>query len=275
MAKDGKGCVLVVEDDAKLARYHRRFLEHAGYEVVVTDSKSGALDHLRNRSFVAAVVDLQLRDDTSHKGGLDILEYIRRAEEQTKAVVFSGTPEVRDAVSSFEAGMADFIIKGTAKSERLIKSIEAATKQVGRPLYGRYASLTAYLAAPEITQAWDFRMVKILNCKNETLKQILRSELNSHLPVLRKADGSPSFEFNETNRAVSGLFWSKGAGYPIWFSLCAQKGQLTAPSDDMESTLVKTRDYGKTTTGLWRVIGVKRDIFPEFVLETPWGDRDE
>lgn len=262
--------VLVIEDHEGLALNYRIMLKNAGFDAVITDTKQGAIDHLRDRTFAIAIVDLQLRDDVTHKGGIDVLEYLRTANEGTNAIVVSGTPEVGDVVASYQAGITAFIQKGTHDPEYIINSITNVIDSASRPLYGKYPSLAAYLAAPVLAPIWQAKIVEITESSYENLNQMLWKEFKSYLPLLRKADGTESFDFHADKKAISGLFWSKGAGFPIWFSACAPGGQLVPPPADLNSQLMREQSYRKNTAAVWRVAGVPRNLFPEFSFETPW-----
>lgn len=266
-----KKIVLVIEDHQDIARSYKYFLEEAGYEVELTDTKREAVEKLRCRTFDAALVDLQLKDDITHKGGLEVLNFIERCNEGTKVVVISATAEVRDAVKSFRSGISDFIIKGDHDSSRdILVPIEKALIGAEKSYFGDYNALAPYLAAPDMAPIWESWVQEILQCGYDELHKLLWKELKGHLPILRKKDGSPSLAHHTTDMALSGLFWSKGEGFPIWISLAAKEGRLIQPPSNSAHTPLPTATYRKIQIGLWKMLDAKRDDFLENIRDKPW-----
>ncbi len=266
--------VLVIEDNEDLSFQYRLMLQSAGFEVTVTDTKRDAINKLRDRNFSVALVDLQLRDDPTHSGGIEVLEYIDKLREGTQAVVVSGTPNVNDAVRSFQAGISAFIQKGSMDSEVVVDAISNAAKQSSIPQYGDYQSLAALLAAPNQTPIWQSEMLATLGCTFDILNKILWQELKPFLPILRNETSEFSLENYTNKQAVAGMFWSKGTGFPIWLSIYSNNGEMVDPPKGIDSKPLREKRYGKTSAAVWRLYGVDRAIFPEFVHDTPWNKTD-
>ena len=151
MTQDIKRSILVVEDMADLSDSYKVFLERAGFLVDVVDRKKTAINALRSKNYDVALVDLQLKDDISHKGGLDVLDAINDLQNETVAIVVSATHEIRESIAAYRRGIADFILKGDIKSKDLIDSIEKALQKRDRPQLSGFPSLSADLAKPEVT----------------------------------------------------------------------------------------------------------------------------
>src|SRR5205085_1552460 len=142
-----------IEDSPRFVRQYRRSLERAGYACDVVDTRADAISMLQNKSYDVAIVDLQLRDDITHKGGIDVLEYIAKSDEDIKAFAVSASEEVRDAVKSQNLGALEFVVKADMESpgDEIVARIDKALLRQRKRLFGRYDTLTAYLAAPEMT----------------------------------------------------------------------------------------------------------------------------
>ena len=69
--------VLVVEDELKIARLVRDYLEHAGFEVIVTADGEAALASARGSRPDLVVLDLGLPG----RDGLDVARELRRSRE--------------------------------------------------------------------------------------------------------------------------------------------------------------------------------------------------
>ncbi|TCD14247.1 response regulator [Oricola cellulosilytica] len=63
--RDDHNEILLVEDDAFIALDAEMSLEDAGYRIVAARSVSAALELLRTRMFLAAILDFDLGDETS------------------------------------------------------------------------------------------------------------------------------------------------------------------------------------------------------------------
>jgi ActR/RegA family two-component response regulator len=266
MTEDIKRRILVVEDKPNLLYLYKLVLEEAGFLVDTFDTKSASIEALRSKIYDLALVDLQLKDDISHKGGHDVLDAINDLQDGTVAIVVSGTHEIRDSIASYSRGIATFIMKGDIKPEDLVDPIKKALEKHVRPQIGDFPSLSAYLARPEQTPIWQGQVENTLGCGYPNLDNILWKSLQPYLPLIRKKDGSPSLAMDKERRAVGGLFWSKELGCAIWFS-AAGKGVFIDPA---ETDVVPLGNFtGKNVSGaVWKV-KAGRDEFLERISDRP------
>jgi DNA-binding response OmpR family regulator len=108
--------ILVVEDEAKVARALHEGLAAAGYDVV--SSTDGAVGHelASNSFFDAAVLDLMLPGRT----GLEILAAVRSRGE-TPVLVLTARDAIEDRVAGLDAGADDYLVKPFAFAELLAR----------------------------------------------------------------------------------------------------------------------------------------------------------
>ena|ERR1700730_16928865 len=270
MTQDTKWRILIVEDVPDLSDSYRFFLERAGYLVEVVDRRSTAIAALKAKFYDIALVDLQLLDDISHKGGLDVLDAINDLRDGTKTFVISATLDVKESVASYRKGIEDFIMKGDIKSKDLTGPIEKAMKGYRRAHFGDFPSLSAYLAAPLPTPIWEGHVEEALGCGYPNLQRILWSSLRSYLPLIRRKDGSASLEMDKANKAVSGVFWSKELGCAIWFSAAGNKRFIEPTEFGAERV---EEFHGKNVSALIWKVRVDRDEFLERVGDQPGAPR--
>lgn len=249
-----KGSILLVEDWKDVREAFKQILENAGYEVETAISKKEAIDKLTERIYDAALVDLQLKDDPSHKGGIDVLQCIKDLGEGTKAFAVTGTTKVSDSTASWRAGIVDFLSKSHITSAKdLIGPIEKALTDHRRISFGSHGSLAAYLAKPEVTPIWESHLQETLGCRFDAMQSILWKALNPFFPILRKADGTPSLVLDKEKHAALGTFWSKGRGCAIWLAISAMASDLSAPPDKLNPRRRAQSDGKQVYAGIWEV----------------------
>lgn len=130
---DGK--ILIVEDDATIARFVELELMHAGYSVQkAADGPSGLEAAMQDEPDVL-VLDLMLP-------GLDGIEVARRLREEGHTfpiLMLTARAETQDVVSGFDAGADDYLRKPFEIPE-LLSRIQALLKRMDRPEAGLKAS---------------------------------------------------------------------------------------------------------------------------------------
>ena len=89
--------VVIVEDNASVAKYFRYVLEHEGYAVAITESGDEAVRLAREAETVAVLVDISLRG-TQYEGryidGLELSRILKDDEHTTRVPVIIATAHV-------------------------------------------------------------------------------------------------------------------------------------------------------------------------------------
>ncbi len=98
--------VLVIEDEAKIARTLRLYLEQSGYEVAVVHDGNLALPAFRNERPDLVILDLLL----PHVDGWEICRQIRRASG-TPIIMLTARSEEADKLIGLELGADDYVTK--------------------------------------------------------------------------------------------------------------------------------------------------------------------
>jgi two-component system response regulator AtoC len=102
--------LLIVEDEAVLAKNIRKFFERAGYEARVAGSAEEALVQLDSFRPDAVLLDFQLPGID----GLELLALLRSREPKLPVVMLTGQGSVELAVRALKLGAVDFLSKPVA-----------------------------------------------------------------------------------------------------------------------------------------------------------------
>jgi two-component system alkaline phosphatase synthesis response regulator PhoP len=118
--------VLVVDDEPKIARLARDYLEHAGYAVLTAGDGPSAVQAARTRRPDLVILDLGLP-------GLDGLEVLRtiRASGATPVVVLTARDTELDKLLGLELGADDYVTKPFSPRE-LVARVRAVLRRSER-----------------------------------------------------------------------------------------------------------------------------------------------
>ena len=119
--------VLIVEDDATIARFVELELEHAGYSVRKAEDGAVALRELEASEPDLVILDLMLPE----VDGIDVARALREKGSQVPILMLTARAETRDVVSGFEAGADDYLRKPFEIPE-LLSRVRALLKRVDR-----------------------------------------------------------------------------------------------------------------------------------------------
>jgi len=118
--------ILIVEDEAKLARFVELELVHEGYEVDKAPDGREGLEKLESGGYDLALLDIMLP-------GLNGLEVLRRARRtvDTPVIMLTARDSVMDKVAGLDMGAEDYITK-PFEIEELLARIRAALRKTRR-----------------------------------------------------------------------------------------------------------------------------------------------
>jgi two-component system copper resistance phosphate regulon response regulator CusR len=119
--------ILVVEDEAKVARAVQDGLEAEGYEVTLAATGDAGLEAAQTRAFDLIVLDLMLPG----RDGLGVLSAQRASGDTTPVLVLTARDTVGDRVAGLDAGADDYLVKPFAFAE-LLARVRALLRR-GRP----------------------------------------------------------------------------------------------------------------------------------------------
>ena len=99
--------ILIIEDEAVLAKNIRLFLERAGYEVRAVETAEAGLELVGTYRPDAVVLDFNLPGIN----GLDALNLLQRDAPDTRVIMITGHGNVEMAVEAMKRGAFDFLTK--------------------------------------------------------------------------------------------------------------------------------------------------------------------
>jgi DNA-binding response OmpR family regulator len=116
--------VLIVEDDATIARFVELELQHAGYDVLRAGEGPSAIDLLEENTVDLVILDLMLPGID----GIDVARHIRKKGSDVPILMLTARAETHDVVSGFEAGADDYLRKPFEVPE-LLSRVRALLKR--------------------------------------------------------------------------------------------------------------------------------------------------
>lgn len=117
-ASEGKGRILLVDDDPALGEYLRRVLSARGFEVVHELDSEGALQRIMTARFDLLISDIELPG----MNGLELLERARQAAPRLPVALLTGHPSVDYAVTALRGSAAEFLLKPVSAAELIAKA---------------------------------------------------------------------------------------------------------------------------------------------------------
>ena len=118
--------ILLVEDDAGIARFVRNGLAQRGYDVAVERDGRNAQALLRSGSFSALILDRALPDGD----GLDLCRTLRGAAIRVPIIMLTARGTLQDRLDGFAGGADDYLPKPFA-FEELVARLKAIIARRG------------------------------------------------------------------------------------------------------------------------------------------------
>lgn len=115
--------VLLVDDESKIVRLARDFLEHAGFSVLTAGDGRSALSTLRSANPDLIILDLGLPD----MDGLDVTRAVRR-ESNTPIIMLTARGAEADKLVGLELGADDYVTKPFSPRE-LVARVRAVLRR--------------------------------------------------------------------------------------------------------------------------------------------------
>jgi DNA-binding response OmpR family regulator len=115
--------ILVVEDEAAIARLVRDYLEQAGFAVILAGDGDAALRQARAAKPDLVVLDLGLPG----RDGLDVTRELRRASD-VPIIVVTARGEETDRIVGLELGADDYVVKPFSPKE-LVARVRAVFRR--------------------------------------------------------------------------------------------------------------------------------------------------
>ena len=109
--------ILVVEDEAKVARALREGLEREKYDVVIAPTGEEGFFLVNAEEFDLVILDLMLPG----RDGLQVLSTLRKRGLQTPVLILTARDAIEDRVQGLDSGADDYLVKPFAFPELLAR----------------------------------------------------------------------------------------------------------------------------------------------------------
>ena len=117
--------ILLVEDQADLARHVRRALERSDHEVTLACDGPSGVEAATSRHFDLIVLDLNLPGFD----GMEVMRRIAPIDARPRVLMLTSRSEIGDRVTGLKAGADDYLTKPFAMEE-LLARVEALGRRV-------------------------------------------------------------------------------------------------------------------------------------------------
>jgi DNA-binding response OmpR family regulator len=139
--------ILVVEDDAGLARRIASTLTEAGHDPIVAHDGEKALDKTKATPFDLVVLDIILPG----MDGFEVLRHLRAQHLASRVLMLTARGEVKDRVTGLQLGADDYLPKPFAMGELVARVNALGRRYPEEPtLKLRVSDLTLDLASHEV-----------------------------------------------------------------------------------------------------------------------------
>jgi EAL domain-containing protein (putative c-di-GMP-specific phosphodiesterase class I)/CheY-like chemotaxis protein len=115
--------VLVVDDDALVARSLRRVLEVAGYLVTTAENGSAAVEKIMHNAYDVVLSDIQMPG----MSGVELLSVVRSYDLDVPVLLMTGEPTLETAIEAVSLGALQYLPKPTP-NEVLLSSVKRASR---------------------------------------------------------------------------------------------------------------------------------------------------
>jgi DNA-binding NtrC family response regulator len=117
--------VLIVDDDELIRSMMGRYLDRAGYRVLLADNGLDALASIRTEGPDLVLLDLRMPRLT----GLEVLQRMNEESHRMPVIVISGTQDLDDVVQSLRLGAWDYLVKPLTDMAFLTHAIEGVLER--------------------------------------------------------------------------------------------------------------------------------------------------
>lgn len=148
--------ILVVDDEERIRRLVRMYLERSGFQVDEAEDGKRALDMTLEGTYSLIILDLMLPG----MDGRDVCAQIRQYY-QTPIIMLTAAGDEMNRIQGFELGADDYVVKPFSPRE-LVMRVKALLKRAGEPEVTKN-DLQQVLSFAGLTIHMDARRVEVTN----------------------------------------------------------------------------------------------------------------
>ena len=164
--------LLIVDDDVPFLQRLARAMEKRGYAPMTAESLSEARARIDEKAPAYAVVDMRLNDGN----GLDVIEAIRAARPDTRAIVLTGYGNIATAVTAVKLGAIDYLAKPADADDvhaALMQATDAKAEPPENPMSADRVRWEHIQRVYELCDRNVSETARRLNMHRRTLQRIL------------------------------------------------------------------------------------------------------
>lgn len=168
--EDGRGLVVVAEDEKAIADLERMYLEDAGFGVTVERDGAAALEAVRRMRPVLVVLDVGLPGTD----GIEVCRALRAEGDWTPVIFVTARDDEVDRLRGLELGADDYLTKPFSPRELVVRvkgilrrqgAGVASVVQLGRIRLDRQTREVTVGGSPVRLTATEFALVDALICQ--------------------------------------------------------------------------------------------------------------
>ncbi len=160
----GRTRVLIIDDDRKLCRLIRDYLEPMGYDTELAHTGPEGLEKALNQKFHALILDVMLPG----MDGFEVLKKLRHKSD-VPVLMLTGRGEEPDRIVGLEIGADDYLPK-TFSTRELLARLRAVTRRSTRKPPGEAEGAEEFVVGP--LRVRPSARVALLDCQPMTLTPV-------------------------------------------------------------------------------------------------------
>jgi two-component system response regulator ResD len=142
--------ILVVDDEARIRRLIRMYLEKEGYIIEEAENGSEALDMALNDDYDVILLDIMMPE----MDGIEVCEALRE-QKSTPVIMLTAKGEEANRVQGFEAGADDYIVKPFSPREVVLRVKALLRRSTATGFNGTDTSSKNVAVFPHLTIDYD------------------------------------------------------------------------------------------------------------------------
>ena len=161
--------ILIVEDEARLARHISSALIEAGHDPAIVQDGETAIGRVQESAFDLILLDVMLPG----MDGFEVLQRLREADTRARVLMLTARGEVNDRVAGLQIGADDYLSKPFAMQELVARVRALGRRYPEEPkLILRAGDLTLRLADQQVQRGG--RAVELSSRELTLLKVLMR-----------------------------------------------------------------------------------------------------
>jgi two-component system response regulator ResD len=146
--------VLVVDDEDRIRRLVRMYLERENYEIEEADNGEDALELALENDYDVIILDLMMPE----MDGIEVCEKLRE-EKATPVIMLTAKGEESNRVQGFEVGADDYVVKPFSPREVVLRVKALLRRSSSQTFSGTDTQTNDVLVYPHLTIDYDAHRV--------------------------------------------------------------------------------------------------------------------